>query len=454
MSSNRFLNADGVYSTRHYKGKKLGDLEELKVNINKNKENIQTNTNDITTIQNQIQELINDDILIKNSVTNINTKVTEHTSTLTTLRNDVDSIENDVSDNTENINGLASSVQLNINKIADHENRITELESGDTDAGACLEQNLTLQPFQKVSDEAMKDLHSNLGVSKNHTVTKTVNDWIDLTTRMTYRAYYEVDVINDKIANLGSSGDSRIDAILPSECTCTNFWTTTENVLGQIQGLCQLMFDRFYNMCYNCLYPHDNTTEEQKTFFESLYLLIITIRDECPSYTSITGTCNEIFSNIHTHINNGYTSYLTEKFNMVYSIMDNAPNSIRGMGSYEEKVNNFYNYINNNLTNVGISYTTNHLEQLPYVYDGVYTALETYSNAFSYLWNCFNEIDPYYESICYSDLLEIQNLGMQLNNLKQNLIKHDGVCPGCNSPALCSIYSLIARIIALEKHHA
>ena len=109
MSSNRFLNANGVYSTRNYINSNsfASEVDLLKIMINKNKDTIatnaesisniktdvQTNENSISNHENRINALEQSDVLIKNSVTNINTKAIENTESINNLNSSLNELK-------------------------------------------------------------------------------------------------------------------------------------------------------------------------------------------------------------------------------------------------------------------------------------------------------------------------------------------------------------------------
>ena len=109
MSSNRFLNANGVYSTRNYINSNdfASEVDILKIMINRNKDTIatnaesisniktdvQTNENSISNHENRINALEQSDVLIKNSVTNINTKAIENTESINNLNSSLNELK-------------------------------------------------------------------------------------------------------------------------------------------------------------------------------------------------------------------------------------------------------------------------------------------------------------------------------------------------------------------------
>lgn len=118
MSSNRFLNADGVYSTRFFKGSgsKL-EITILKNEVNRLKNNVAINEEIIVQHQDKIDEL---EPIVNNN----------HELAL---------------ENSSKVNGLTPTVNSNTN-------RIKTLEGI---AGKCLDKTLEIKLFQECSDEAL-----------------------------------------------------------------------------------------------------------------------------------------------------------------------------------------------------------------------------------------------------------------------------------------------------------
>lgn len=163
MSSNRFLNTDGVYSTRFFKGgnskleinllknevnrvknnvatneeninKHQGKIDEIEVKIDSMDKAISANTNDIlevdkTLTQNvtQIEEQLNDHnsriVTNESSITNNNNEMTLLKKTLSLYNNRIDSLETSDSSFTAELIVVKKS-------IVNNGNRITALENG------------------------------------------------------------------------------------------------------------------------------------------------------------------------------------------------------------------------------------------------------------------------------------------------------------------------------------
>ena len=121
MSSNRFLNANGVYSTRHFVGE-LTEIDLMKSTLRILNQRIQNNSGNISDLESRVDEIesngldsavideINgkitnhqtrietletDDVLIKNSVTNVNTKVLQNTEYINELNEELNDLTNE-----------------------------------------------------------------------------------------------------------------------------------------------------------------------------------------------------------------------------------------------------------------------------------------------------------------------------------------------------------------------
>ncbi|WP_458454529.1 hypothetical protein, partial [Methanobrevibacter sp.] len=129
MSSNRFLNANGVYSTRNYVNSDVSGVLEVQVNkntenitanknlINNLKGNVQTNENILANHTDRITALENDDVLIKNSITNVNTKAVGNTNAIDDLTNDYNDLKLNYQEYKEDANEVMESLQNSITAI-------------------------------------------------------------------------------------------------------------------------------------------------------------------------------------------------------------------------------------------------------------------------------------------------------------------------------------------------
>ena len=104
--------------------------------------------------------------------------------------------------------------QANTNKtdISNLDTRVTALENGSSgggDSGNCLEQNLTLKPYEQLSQEA--DL-AWTDVNTANTDTKTINEWISTAVKTANEALGETKNNLNKIQaiNAGSSSDGTL----------------------------------------------------------------------------------------------------------------------------------------------------------------------------------------------------------------------------------------------------